>query len=198
MTDLLIATQNTHKIEEYRQMLSINPDMAWLSLADVGLGDMQVEETGDTFTANAILKATGYGEVSQCITFADDSGLVVDALGGAPGVYSARYGSPEVTTDQGRYEFLLKNIQGVANRSARFVCVIAVYVPGQPVHTVEGRLEGQIALAPRGTNGFGYDPVFMLPDGRTLAEYAPSEKHSISHRGRALQAMLPYLKKALT
>ena len=197
MTDLLIATQNQHKIQEFREMFSALPNITWKSLADVGLATMEVEETGDTFAANAILKAQAYGEAAGIITFADDSGLVVDALDGAPGVYSARYGAPERKTDQDRYEFLLNNLKGISERAARFVCVIAVYVPRQPMHTAKGTVEGNIATEPRGKNGFGYDPVFLMDDGRTLAEYSPDEKHTISHRGRALQAVLPYLQDVL-
>ena len=119
------------------------------------------------------------------------------ALNGEPGVYSARYGGSSLTTDQQRYEFLLKNLQGISNRNAYFICVIAVYIPGKPLHFATGKLEGQIIDSPRGDNGFGYDPIFELPDGRTLAELHSDDKNIISHRGRALQAVLPFLRQVL-
>lgn len=198
MTKLLIASQNSHKIHEYRDMLTeLGSDIEWLSLNEVGLGDMEVDETGETFVDNAVLKARTYGEKAKIITMADDSGLVVPALDGAPGVYSARYGTPEITTDRGRYEFLLKNLEGITELNAYFICVIAIYTPHGTIDTVEGRIEGRITHAPRGQNGFGYDPIFELADGRTIAELPPHEKHTISHRGRALQQVLPHLKKVL-
>lgn len=193
MTRVLIATQNSHKIEEYRQILTDLGALNWLSLSDVGLHDMQVAETGTTFATNATLKAEAYGQRAGVITLADDSGLVVEALDGAPGVYSARYGAPEVTTDQGRYELLLRNLHGITERQAYFVCVIAIFVPGKATHTVEGRVYGDIGHQPRGHNGFGYDPVFMLENGYSLAELSPDDKHEISHRGQALRHALPYL-----
>jgi XTP/dITP diphosphohydrolase len=198
MTKLLIATQNSHKINEYREMLAaLGDDIQWLSLSDVGLSSMQVAETGTTFEDNATLKALAYGEKAGFITLADDSGLVVNALGGAPGVYSARYGAPEITTDRGRYEFLLRNLDSVTDRSAAFVCVIAIYAPSGDIHTVRGEVAGRITDSPRGAYGFGYDPVFELPDGRTAAELTPPDKHRISHRGRALQQALPLLQNLL-
>lgn len=197
MPRLLVATQNPHKIKEYREILAEFADIEWVSLDDVGLGDMEVAETGSTFAENAELKARAYGEAAGLITFADDSGLVVDALNGAPGVYSARYGGEALKSDVERYEFLLKNLAGESNRAARFVCVIAVYLPGQPIHFSTGKVEGRIIDTPRGGNGFGYDPVFELQHAKTMAELLPAEKHSLSHRGLALQAALPFLRKVL-
>lgn len=184
---LLVATQNKGKLAEYRELLA-DIEAEWVDLQEVGLGAMEVEETGDTFAANAILKARAYSEASGLLTLADDSGLVVDALNGAPGVFSARYGAPDVTTDQGRYEKLLSHLQDVPmeKRTARFKCVVALTAPGQEVLTAEGTLEGKIAFAPRGNHGFGYDPIFLLEDGRTLAELPPEEKNRISHRHNAL------------
>lgn len=202
MKHLLVATRNPGKLNEYRQLLDDLPDVTWYSLADVGLDDMEVAETGTTFAENARLKAHAYMQAAGLITLADDSGLVVDALDGAPGVYSARYGKPQVTTAEGRYQLLLDNLADVppADRTARFVCVIAIALPGQSmdeVAVVEGTIEGRIGYNPRGDNGFGYDPVFELPDGRTLAELPSEEKNPISHRGRALQKAEPLLRDYL-
>lgn len=191
---LLVATTNRGKLAEYRELLA-DIDVEWVDLQDVGLGTMEVAETEDTFAANAILKARAYCEASGLLTLADDSGLVVDALEGAPGVYSARYGAPEVTTDRGRYEKLLAALQDVPleKRTARFKCVVALAAPDQEIVTVEGKIEGKIAFSPRGSNGFGYDPVFLLSDGRTLAELPSAEKNRISHRGNALEKAQPLL-----
>lgn len=191
---LLVATTNRGKLAEYRELLA-DIDVEWVDLQDVGLGTMEVAETEDTFAANAILKARAYCEASGLLTLADDSGLVVDALEGAPGVYSARYGAPEVTTDRGRYEKLLAALQDVPleKRTARFKCVVALAAPDQEIVTVEGKIEGRIAFSPRGSNGFGYDPVFLLSDGRTLAELPSAEKNRISHRGNALEKAQPLL-----
>jgi len=199
MTDLLVATQNRGKLDEYRDMLNELGDINWLSLWDVGLAGMEVEESGSTFEENARLKAVAYAEATGIFTLADDSGLMVDALDGAPGIYSARYGAPAAGSDQERYDLLLHNLQGVPHekRTARFVCVIAMASPGQPVHFAPGSVEGHIATAPRGEHGFGYDPVFLLPDGRTMAQLSPDEKHIISHRGNALRAALPILRELL-
>lgn len=200
MIQLLVATQNRGKVKEYRELLAdLGAEISWLSLWDVGLGDMDVEETGSTFEENARIKAAAYREVSGLITLADDSGLCVDIIDGDPGIYSARYGSPDVTTDQGRYELLLENLKHVPpeRRSARFECVVAIAPPGQDIEVAHGKIEGYIAAAPRGEHGFGYDPVFQLPNGRTMAELTPNEKHLISHRARALGAALPILKRLL-
>lgn len=199
MTKLLVATQNRGKVKEFSQLLGDLADITWLSLWDVALGDIDVEETGSTFEENAALKAQAYSQASGLITLADDSGLVVDALNGAPGIYSARYGAPDVSSDQGRYELLLKNLAALnaPDRSARFVCAIAIGIPHQPVQIVKGFVEGTIAAAPRGENGFGYDPIFLLPDGRTMAEIPAEEKNAISHRGNALKVALPILRQIL-
>jgi XTP/dITP diphosphohydrolase len=199
MQKVLVATGNPGKVREYRDMLN---DLAleWLSLKDVGLDQMEVEETGATFAENAILKARAYQTAAGgLLTLADDSGLEVFALKGAPGVYSARYGAPEISTEQGRYQKLLGALAEVPaeQRGARFVCVIAIAAPGQEVMTVEGYLEGSIGWEARGSHGFGYDPVFVMPDGRHLAELRPEEKNPISHRGVALQKALPRLRELL-
>jgi XTP/dITP diphosphohydrolase len=192
---LLVATGNPGKLREYREMLNVL-DVDWVGLGDVGLGDMDVAETGTTFEANARIKAEAYGKASGLLTLADDSGLVVDALNGAPGVYSARYGSPQVTSDEGRYQKLLTDLKDIPHeeRSARFVCVVAICAPDGGITTFEGKVEGHIAHRPRGSNGFGYDPVLLVGDGpQTMAEFPHEEKNRISHRANALAAAQPFL-----
>lgn len=195
MQQLLVATHNRGKVAEFADMLT-DLQVEWVSLADLNL-TLEVVEDGHTFQDNAWLKAIGYGREAQCITLADDSGLEVDALDGAPGLYTARYGGAELT-HQERYEYLLTQLEGVpeAERTARFRCVIAVSNgAGEMLAEAEGVCEGRIALAPRGTHGFGYDPVFLPAgqEGRTMAELPPATKHRLSHRGQALQKLAPQL-----
>lgn len=193
---LLVATTNPGKLREYREMLSgvpgtQRPQIEWLTLADVGLASVDVEETGQTFWENALLKARTYCGLSGLPTLADDSGLAVDALDGGPGVYSARY----APTAEARNQKLLDALAGLpaAQRAARFVCVTALVTPDGLFLAGEGRVEGEIGTEPRGNGGFGYDPVFVLPDGRTMAELSAEEKNRISHRGRALAKLQPLL-----
>lgn len=187
---ILVATHNQGKVREFADLLA-DLSLEWLSLADVGV-QTEVVETGQTFRENAILKAQAYAQETGLLTLADDSGLEVDALGGAPGVYSARYGGADLTHAQ-RYGRLLQALAGVpwAERTARFCCVIAVASPeGALLREAQGVCEGQIALEPVGTGGFGYDPVFYLPQlGQTMAQLEAAVKNQISHRGRALQAI---------
>src|SRR2546422_9282013 len=150
---------------------------------------MDVEETGTTFVENAILKAKAYARASDLLSLADDSGLEIDALGGAPGVYSARYLGEGMPYEE-RFRVILEQLkaQPVEQRTARFRCVIALAEPSGYVRTVEGVIEGVIAQEPRGENGFGYDPIFFVPElGKTTAELTPEQKNRISHRGRAAQ-----------
>ena len=195
---LLVATHNQGKVKEYAEMLS-DLDINWQSLDDIGL-TQEVEESGETFLENALLKAAGYARDAGCLTLADDSGLVVDVLDGAPGVNTARYGGPELSSRE-RYEYLLRNLQGVpsAERTARFVCIIALAdAHGKILATAEGRAEGRIADAPSGDGGFGYDPVFCVPQMKcTMAELPPLTKHTLSHRGNALRAIEPQLRAIL-
>ena len=197
-TTLLVATHNVGKVSEYADMLS-DLDIAWLSLDEVGISE-DVEETGTTFLENATLKAQAYARASGLLTLADDSGLVVDALAGAPGVHTARYGGPDLNSRQ-RYEFLLSNLQGTTwpERTARFVCAIVLAgADGEVLAAAQGEVEGMIALQPNGKGGFGYDPVFFLPElDRTMAQLPPETKHAISHRGRALRAIEPQLRVRL-
>jgi XTP/dITP diphosphohydrolase len=195
---LLVATHNFGKVKEYADMLS-DLDIDWQSLDDIGLA-REVEETGSTFLENAVLKASAYARDAGCLTLADDSGLVVDALDGAPGVNTARYGGSELSSRE-RYEYLLGNLKGVPieERTARFVCIIALAgVDGEILATAEGTAEGFIALEPVGEGGFGYDPVFYIPQaGKTMAELPPQMKHALSHRGNALRAIEPQLRAIL-
>jgi XTP/dITP diphosphohydrolase len=190
MQKILIATTNQGKIGEIREVMADIP-VEWVSLVDVGLGDMDVEETGDTFAANALLKANAYSKASGLTSLADDSGIAVDALDGAPGIYSARYGP----NPQARNEKLLNVLKDVPHekRTAQFVSVIALVTRDGITITTEGIVEGHVAPEPCGTNGFGYDPVFLLDDGRTMAELSSVEKNAISHRGRALAKLHPIL-----
>ena len=199
MTKLLVATHNQGKLQNFADMLT-DLDIEWLSLDDVGV-TQDVEETGTTFRENSVLKAKAYAAETGLLTLADDSGLEVDALDGAPGVYTARYGGEGLTAVQ-RYQKLLAAIQQVPQpkRTARFRCVIVLANPeGELVGESEGVCEGQIALEPAGAGGFGYDPVFYLPHLRqTMAQLSPAEKHKISHRGLAVQAIVPRLRELLT
>lgn len=190
---LLIATSNPGKLQEYRELLD---GLGW-TLVDLNTVNISepVEETGTTFEENARLKAEAYASLSGLVTLADDSGIEVDALGGEPGVYSARYGGDGLN-DVDRYRLLLHNLAAKApsGRSARFVCVIALAGTNFETIAVEGTVEGVIAHEPRGEFGFGYDPIFFLPDrNRTTAEIAPEEKNRISHRGQAAQKIRPFL-----
>lgn len=198
MTKLLVATNNPGKLGEYREMLAGLP-VALTYLAAEGL-DFDVEESGLTFRRNAEIKAQAFARASGLLTLADDSGLEVDALGGAPGVRSARYAGPEAS-DVDRYQKLLTELAGTpqGQRAARFRCAVALAQPDGTVVTSEGTCEGEIGFSPRGTHGFGYDPVFIVQGhgGLTMAELTPETKNSISHRGRALLAARPLLERLL-
>lgn len=198
MTRLLIATGNPGKVREYTELLGDLDEIALVGLRDVGINE-EPEETGDTYTANACLKARFYAARSGLPTLADDSGLDVDALGGAPGVHSARYGGPGLD-DERRVKLLLYNLRDVPDgaRTARFVCVIALAGPGIPPQTVRATVEGSIAHRPAGAGGFGYDPVFHVPSlGQTLAEVPAGTKHALSHRGTAARLVRPLLQSLL-
>ena len=196
---LLIATHNQGKVREYRALLSDLPrDVTYLDAEGI---TFEAEETGATFADNAVQKARAYATATGFLTWADDSGLDVDALDGAPGVLSARYGAPEARTDEDRYRLLLAKLAGVpeAARTARFHCVVALVWPDGQVHTVDGVCEGRIGLEPRGSHGFGYDPIFLVAEGgyaQTMAELDPAHKNTISHRGRAAQAAKRVLRES--
>ena len=194
VSELLIATHNPGKLEEFRSAL------APLALRLRGLNEfpatVEVAETGETFAENAILKATSYAAQTRCRALADDSGLEVEALGGAPGIFSARYGG-EGLTDSERIRKLLDELArtGDQRRLARFTCVIAVADPeANLLKTFTGECQGHIADAPRGAGGFGYDPIF-IPDGyvQSFGELSSEIKQTISHRARALEAARSFL-----
>ena len=185
---LLIATRNTGKLGELTDLLGDVP-FDLVSLNDLGI-NVEVEETGDTFEENAALKAETYAQLSGLPTLADDSGLEVDALGGEPGVRSARYAGDDAT-DADRIAFLLRKLENVPQErwSASFRCVIALAWPGELTEFHPGACEGMIVPEPRGTNGFGYDPVFLFPKmNRTMAELTADEKNRLSHRSVAAQS----------
>jgi XTP/dITP diphosphohydrolase len=198
VTKLLIATNNPGKVQEYEELLSDLPVEITFP-ANEGLL-LYVEETGDTFEENACIKAEAFAQHSGLTTLADDSGLEVDALGGEPGVYSARYAGPGAS-DVDRYQKLLSALAGipVERRSARFRCVVALSQPGLATRTADGVCEGSIGFEPRGEHGFGYDPVFVVDGygGQTMAELSADTKNQISHRGRAVKAALPFLAQLL-
>jgi XTP/dITP diphosphohydrolase len=194
---LLIATNNPGKAAEYRELLG---DVGWelVTPRDVGL-HLEVEESGRDYAENAKIKAATFAKASGLVALADDSGIEVDALGGAPGPLSARFGG-EGISDGERVALLLERLVGVPpeGRSARFRCVIAVARPEGQVDLFEGRCEGRVAVEPRGKSGFGYDPVFFLPDrGLTMAELPPQEKNAVSHRGRAARQAKAFLEGLL-
>ena len=186
-----MATNNPGKLAEFRRLLAAAPVEA-VSPSDIGL-EIDVDEDGLTFLANAQKKAREYATSARLPALADDSGLVVQALGGRPGVQSARYGGPDLD-ERGRVRLLLEEMAGKADRQAAFVCVLALAKPGGPAARVfMGRCEGRIGRHPVGAGGFGYDPVFVLPDGRTMAEAPDEEKDAVSHRGLAVAEMLSQL-----
>lgn len=187
---LLIATTNPHKIQEFREILAGLP-YELVSPTDLGLA-LEVEETGTTFAENAILKAVAWADASGMLALADDSGLEIDALDGEPGIYSARWAGDDVSYEE-RFRLLLARLADVPaeGRTARYRAAIAVAEPA-PIGlrgVVEGTLEGQIAFAPAGSGGFGYDPIFYVPEQqRTVGQMSAEEKHRISHRARAAAA----------
>ena len=185
---LVVATSNPGKLKEMQAYLQ---DLGWeLQLKPE---ELEIEETGDTFIANACLKASEIAKATGEWSIADDSGLMVDALDGQPGIYSARYGK----TDADRISRLLRELGGEQNRQAQFVCAIAIARPdGTIALQVEGICRGEILHSPRGTGGFGYDPIFYVPtQQQTFAEMTPDLKRSYSHRGQAFQSLLPQMEK---
>ncbi len=182
---LVLASKNAHKLEELRDILG-GQGVDVVLESEVGV-DVDVEETGTTFEENARLKARAVMEASGLPAVADDSGLCVDALNGAPGVYSARYGG-EGLDDVGRYRLLLENMRGMLDRRCKFVSCICCCFPNGDMVEARGECQGTLAYAPKGADGFGYDPVFFVPAlKKTFAELAPAEKNAISHRGVALK-----------
>lgn len=196
MRQLLIATSNRHKVDEYAALLNDLP-FELVHLRDVGI-TQDVPETGATFRENARIKAEAYSQMSGLLTLADDSGLEIAALNGAPGVYSARYGG---VTGAAQLALVLQQLANMPfhERMARFVCVVAIVEPGRAVEFAEATLPGVIDFEPKGTHGFGYDPIFYLLDrGMTLAELPAEEKNKISHRALAMQKARPILATYIT
>jgi len=182
---LVLASKNPQKLEELQEILS-HLGVEVCSEADAGV-DVEVEETGTTFEENSLLKAKAVMEASGLPTVADDSGLCVDALNGAPGVFSARYGG-EGLDDEARYKLLLENLRGQMTRTAKFVSVITCCFPNGDTLSARGECSGTIAYAAMGEGGFGYDPVFFVPGlKKTFAQLTLEEKNAISHRGKALE-----------
>jgi len=199
MIRLLVATNNPGKVRELKELLSgLAVEITFP--AQEGL-DLKLNESGESLAENARLKALAYAQASGLLTLADDSGLEVDALDGAPGVYSARYAGPGAS-DADRYHKLLAALADIpaGQRSARFRCVVALAQPDGTVHTADGVCEGEIGYAPRGEHGFGYDPIFLVQGfgGRTMAELPPALKNQISHRARAVQAIRPILEQLIS
>lgn len=191
---LLLATTNRGKVREIRERIAAL-GLEVLSLADVGIGP--VEETGSTFEENAALKAVSAARASGLWAVAEDSGLEVHALGGRPGVYSARFAGPDASDEENNQK-LLAAMAGipVEGRGARFRAVMVLASPQGETWSAEGVCEGRIAFAPRGEGGFGYDPLFVYGD-RTFAEMSLAEKEAVSHRGRALRAMIALIESLL-
>lgn len=191
---LLVATTNPGKLREVAGFLAGVPGLGLLSLKDVAPMP-EVPEDEATFRGNAVMKAIEYSRAASCLALADDSGLCVDFLGGGPGVGSARYGGPGLD-DAGRCRYLLRRLAGVPEdqRGAHFECALALADRGRVAGIFEGRVEGRILTRPRGTNGFGYDPVFFYPPaGKCFAELSAEEKSAVSHRGRALANLREFL-----
>lgn len=196
--NLLIATNNVGKVREYQQILGdMFPELRLLTLREAGI-EYDVEETGETFEANARLKGVGYAKMSGLPVIADDSGLAVDAFDGFPGVYSARWAGP---TDRERNEQLLEKMADMPfyKRGAKFVCTAIFCLPDGREVLAKGEVIGYIGYQAEGEHGFGYDPLFVLPElGRTMAQLSKEEKNAISHRGRAARALAPRMMALLS
>ena len=191
--EILLASQNPGKLAEMRQLLDGLP-FDVLRPADIGILEAP-DETGTTFIENARLKARHYAQRSGRLAVADDSGISVDAMGGGPGLYSSRFGG-EGATDDGRNQLLLEKLAGVPDekRTARFICAVSVVRGDEVLFEVEENVEGRIAHAPAGPNGFGYDPIFFYPPfGKTFGEVPGAQKDTVSHRGKAFARLRRFL-----
>ena len=194
---MVLASKTPHQLVEIQKIVE-RFDMQLVLESELGV-DIDVEETGTTFEENSLLKAKAVMEATGLPALADDSGIAVDALNGAPGVYSARYGFDDSLDDWGRLQLLLKNTENVPDgqRQAQFVCVITLMTPDGQVIQARGEVHGELLRTPAGTGGFGYDPIFYYPPlGKTLAEVAPEEKNQVSHRARALKVLYEKMKEA--
>lgn len=200
MDTLVLATRNAGKIADLQGLIDSQPSLDGLLV--VGVGDFpeldDVPETGLTFVENATLKAKYAADKLNLPAVADDSGISVDVLGGSPGVFSARWAGRH-GDDQANIDLLLAQTADVPADKlvARFECSVVLAMPGGELHSATGTVDGRLTRNQRGTNGFGYDPIFELPDGRTFAEYTAAEKHAASHRGQAFRALLPTLVRLL-
>lgn len=194
---IILATNNKSKVKEISEMMP-GSDITFVSLADAGI-NVEVEETGTTFEENALLKAREICKLSGKPTISDDSGLEIDALDGAPGIYSSRFMGEDTSYDI-KNNALIEKLENVADpdRTARFRCCMALVLPDGREFVTEGAMEGIIAREPKGINGFGYDPILFIPEyNRTSAELSSEEKNNISHRGEALRKMIEVIKKEL-
>lgn len=193
MSTLLLATNNRGKRIEMQALLD-GLDLVLVTPADIGL-ELEVEENGTTYAENAAKKAVAFAQASGLLSLADDSGLEVDALGGQPGLFSARFAPQPGATDADRRRYLLQRLEGKPRPwMARFRCVVALCAPGGEVQLAEGICPGEIIPEERGHTGFGYDPVFLLPEyGQTMAELGMEIKNQVSHRARAVRAALPLI-----
>lgn len=192
MKEIVIATNNPHKVIEFKRMLE-PLGYTILTLRDYPQIE-EIIEDGTTFKENALKKAKELSDILELDVIADDSGLMVEALDGAPGVYSARYAGEHVSYDDNN-QLLLQNMTGKHNRTARFITTMCLYQRGQEPQFFVGTLDGSIAQEYKGDNGFGYDPIFVLSDGRHLAELTLQEKNQISHRAKSLNKLIEYLKE---
>ena len=194
---VVLASKNPHKLVEIRKITE-KFGMELVLESELGV-DIEVEETGTTFEENSLLKAEAVMKATRLPALADDSGICVDALGGEPGIYSARYGFDPTLDDFGRLRLLLENTEAVPDgkRQAQFVCVISFVTPEGKVIQARGEVHGELLRAPAGAGGFGYDPIFYYPPfGKSLAEVSPEEKNSVSHRANALKVLYEKLKEA--
>lgn len=206
---LVLATRNEHKVHELRQILAELVDELGLEIVSAAEVDgPDVPETEVTFQGNARLKAVALTQATGMPSVADDSGLAVDVLGGSPGVFSARWsgttggvGLERADRDRANLRLLLEQVADVGeeHRAAAFVCAAVLALPDGSIDSTEGRVQGSLTREPRGDNGFGYDPIFLVDgDDRTLAEYSDAEKNAVSHRGRAFRELAPIIRKRLT
>ncbi len=195
MKKILIATNNKGKVKELQDLLK-DTGIELITPADIGL-NLEVEEDGATYAENASKKAIAFAHASGLISLADDSGLEVDALDGAPGLYSARYHPKPGANDADRRTYMIENLKGKPQPwTAHFHATIAIAIPDKDIHVVEGNCYGEIIPEERGTGGFGYDPIFLFPElNRTMAELEMKEKNRLSHRAKAVMNAIPILKK---
>ena len=191
MADIVIASNNQGKINDFK---AIFPNDNVVGISEV-IKDFDVEETGTTFEENARLKSEAAAKALNKRVIADDSGLEVFVLNGEPGVYSARYAGLD-KSDEANIDKLLHNLEGKKDREAQFVCIISMSAPGEPTRTFKGTVAGEITTERQGDNGFGYDPIFFVPEkGKTMAQLTTEEKSEISHRGNAIKKLNDYLER---